>query len=56
MAMGFAGLCATHHMMLAEITNFAALCSAFLQEVNLLCWKSLQSERKISADWLLNTS
>jgi hypothetical protein len=30
--MGFAGLCATHHMTSVEITNFAALCSALLQE------------------------
>ncbi len=33
-AMGFVGLCAMHHMMSAEITNFAALCSALLQEDN----------------------
>ncbi len=34
--MGFAGLCAMHHMTTAETTNFAALCSAFLHKDNLL--------------------
>jgi hypothetical protein len=34
--MGFAGLCAMHHMMTAETTNFAALSSALLHEDNLL--------------------
>ncbi len=35
-AMGFAGLCAMHHMTTAEISNFAALCSALLHNDNLL--------------------
>jgi hypothetical protein len=33
-AMGFAGLCATHHMASAKVNNFAALCSALSQEDN----------------------
>jgi hypothetical protein len=35
-AMGFAGLCAIHHMTTAETSNFAALCSALLHQDNLL--------------------
>ncbi len=33
-AIGFAGLCAIHHMSTAETSNFAALCSALLHEDN----------------------
>jgi hypothetical protein len=33
-AMEFAGLCAIHHMSMAETSNFAALCSALLHEDN----------------------
>jgi hypothetical protein len=32
--MGFAGLCAIHHMMTAEATSFATLCSALLHKDN----------------------
>jgi hypothetical protein len=32
--MGFAGLCAIHHMTMAETSNFAALCSALLHQDN----------------------
>jgi hypothetical protein len=32
--MGFAGLCAMHHMMTAETTHFTALCSALLHQDN----------------------
>jgi hypothetical protein len=34
--MGFAGLCTIHHMMMAEASNLAALCSALLHKDNLL--------------------
>jgi hypothetical protein len=33
-AMGFAGLCAMHHMTTAKTSNFAALCSALLHKDN----------------------
>jgi hypothetical protein len=33
-AIGFVGLCAVHHMMTAETTHFAALCSALLHKDN----------------------
>jgi hypothetical protein len=35
-AVGFAGLCAIHHMLVAETSNFAMLCSALLREDNTL--------------------
>ncbi len=35
-AMGFVGLCAMHHMMTGETTNFVALCSALLHKENVL--------------------
>ncbi len=36
-AIGFAGLCAMHHMTTPKTTNFAAFCSALSHEDN-LCW------------------
>ncbi len=42
-AMGFAGLCAIHHMTTAETSNIAALCSALLHEDNLLALSVLDS-------------
>ncbi len=41
--MGFAGLCAIHHMMTAETSNFAALCSALLHKDNPLALSVLNS-------------
>jgi hypothetical protein len=32
--MGFVGLCAIHHMLTAETSNFVALCSALLHKDN----------------------
>jgi hypothetical protein len=40
-AMGFAGLCAIHHMTTAETSNFAALCSALLHKDNPLALSAL---------------
>ncbi len=41
--MGFMGLCTMHHMMTAETTNFAALCSALLHKDNPLALSVLDS-------------
>jgi hypothetical protein len=40
-AMGFAGLCAIHHMTTAETSNFAPLCSALLHKDNPLALSNL---------------
>jgi hypothetical protein len=40
-AMGFACLCTVHHMMTAETTNFAALCSALLHKDSPLALSAL---------------
>jgi hypothetical protein len=42
-AVGFAGLCAIHHMTMAETSNFAVLCSALSHKDNLLALSVIDS-------------
>jgi hypothetical protein len=46
-AMGFVGLCAIHHMTMAETSNFAALCSALLHKDNPLALSVLDLQPAI---------